>query len=137
MCSCGWWSMGRGATAGARRSRPAGAAAPRRDAARPRLLCRLHHDLIDIAPQPVLARLERLHKRVAGGMEMLGGMLVLRRVTAADVPADEALAQMDPGISRFQAVLASVRARRHIMDFVQVRAGCRRHYLSPLVTQAH
>src|SRR5919198_5748417 len=100
------------------------------------LLCRLHHELIDIAPEPVLARLERLHERVAGGVEMLGGMLVLRRVTAADVPANEALAQVDPRLSRFQAVLAAVRARRHIPDLVQVRAGYRRHHFSPLVTLA-
>ena len=41
-------------------------------------------------------------------MEMLCRMLVFRRVAAADVPTNKALAQMYPGVASFQAVLAAV-----------------------------
>ena len=36
----------------------------------------LQLDLIDVAPAPGLAGLERLHDRMLGAMEMLGGVFV-------------------------------------------------------------
>ena len=41
---------------------------------------------VHVAPLPALARLDRAHHRVAAGLEMRGGVLVLRAVAAADVP---------------------------------------------------
>ena len=47
-------------------------------------------------------------------MEVFGGVLVLGRVAAADMPTLEADAQMHPGIANFQAILTSIRAGRDV-----------------------
>jgi hypothetical protein len=41
--------------------------------------------LVDVKPAPALPRLERLDNRVVGGVEMPGGMLILRGVAAPDI----------------------------------------------------
>src|SRR5262249_44837149 len=109
---------------------PAPASWSRRRSSR---LCRLQHHLVDVAPQPVLARLERPNDRVAGGVEVSGGVIGLGRVGAGAVAADQALAQVDQAVADLQAVLAAVRARGDVPDLVQVRAGCRGHRPSPLL----
>ena len=57
---------------------------------------RLNHDLVHVAPSPVLARFKGPHNRVLGLAEMLCGVPVLRGIAAADMAADFAKAQMDP-----------------------------------------
>ena len=52
----------------------------------------LNLHLVDVAPAPVFARLERLDDRVVGRPKVLGGVFVRRRVAAADMPARQALA---------------------------------------------
>ena len=49
----------------------------------------LQEHLVNIAPLPAFAGLERAHDGMLGLMEMLGGVGVLRGVAAAYVPADE------------------------------------------------
>jgi hypothetical protein len=56
-------------------------------------------------------------------MEMLGGVLILRRVAAADVAAFQTQAQVNPGVAHFQAFLAAVRVRFHRTDLIEVRAS--------------
>ena len=51
----------------------------------------LHHHVIDVAVTPAFARLERAYDGVLCAMEMFGRMLILGRVAAANVSADEAL----------------------------------------------
>src|SRR5215467_7287789 len=80
----------------------------------------LEHDLVDVAPAPIFARLEGLDNRVIGGVEMLRSVFVFRRIAAADVPADEALAQVHPGVANPQAILTAVRARCDISYLVEV-----------------
>jgi hypothetical protein len=70
----------------------------------------LHEQLIDVTPGPILTGLEGLNERVVSGVEMLGGVLIFRIITATDVPTGETEAQVDPGIARFQAILASIGA---------------------------
>ena len=48
---------------------------------------KLEHYLVDVTPTPVFIRLEGLDNRVVGRVEMLGGVLILRRIAAADMPA--------------------------------------------------
>jgi hypothetical protein len=69
---------------------------------------RLEEQLVDVAPGPVLTRLEGLNDRVVGGVEMPCGVLVLRIVTAADVSTGETETQVHPAISNFQAVLTFI-----------------------------
>jgi hypothetical protein len=80
----------------------------------------LEHDLVDVAPAPILARLEGLDNRVIGGVEMLCSMLVFRRIAAADMPTDKALAQVHPGVANLQTIFAAVRARRDVSYLVEV-----------------
>jgi hypothetical protein len=90
-------------------------------------LCKVKHrssklkeQLVDVAPGPVLTRLERLNDGMIGGVEMPGGVLVLRIVTAADVPTGETEAQVHPAISNFQTVLTSIGAWRDLAYLVEV-----------------
>src|SRR5215210_4304668 len=89
-----------------------------------------HDDLIHVAPDPVLPRLEGLYERVPGGVEVLGRVFVLGVVATSYVSADQALPKMDPGVAHLQALLAAVRARLYVLDLVQVRA-VRRHLQPP------
>ena len=59
---------------------------------------------------------------MAGGVKVPGGVLVGRRVAAADMPADEAHAQMDPPIPRFQTILAALSAGCYFLNLVQMLA---------------
>ena len=52
--------------------------------------------LIHVAPHPALSGLDRADQRMSDVVEVFGGVLVLRRIAAAYVAADQAQAQMDP-----------------------------------------
>src|SRR5215469_16103417 len=80
----------------------------------------LEHDLVDVAPAPVFARLKGLDNRVVGGVEMLRSVLVFRRIAAAYVPADETLSQVHPCVANPQAILTAVRTGRNISYLVKV-----------------
>src|SRR5437660_67939 len=82
----------------------------------------LEHQLIRIAPEPILARFIRADDRVLGGAEMFGCVLSWRVVAAADVPAAGAHAQMDPPAARLEALHAAIAAGRHVTDLVEVHA---------------
>src|SRR6267142_7007110 len=58
-----------------------------------------HHHAIDIAPLPVLARFDRPHDRMAGGVEVLRRVPIFRTVATGDVSAVEAHAQVDPSVA--------------------------------------
>ena len=65
---------------------------------------------VDIAPAPVLARLERLHDRVPD-REGVGARVPQRgRIAAAHVPAGQAQPQVHPRGPQGQAFLAALRA---------------------------
>src|SRR5262245_29158727 len=55
------------------------------------------HDLVDVAPRPVLAGLERPDYRVPDLLEVLRRVLAEAIVAAADVPAGQAQPQVHPG----------------------------------------
>lgn len=80
----------------------------RRNARRARHLRGEHSDPIDVAPGPLLAGLERPDDRVTRGVRMRGRMPVRRLVAAADVPAIQANPQVEPLLSRCEALLAPV-----------------------------
>src|SRR6204780_5713188 len=75
---------------------------------------------VDIAPAPVLARLERLDDRVTVREGVGPGMTERRRVAAAHVPAGQAQAQVHPRGPQHEAFLAAARGlRRHRADQAQ------------------
>jgi hypothetical protein len=94
------------------------------------LLPVLQQHLVDITPAPVLPWLEGLDNRMVGRVEMLCGMLILRGIAAADMPAFQADTQVNPAISRLQTILTLLRARRDIVYMVKMHTLlC--HYIVP------
>ena len=57
---------------------------------------------------------------MVGGVEMPGGVLILRIVAATDMATGKTEAQVHPGITHFQTVLTSIGARRDITYLVEV-----------------
>ena len=55
-----------------------------------------------------------------GRVEVLGGMLILRGVAAADVPTSLADAQMHPGIPECQTFFTTIRAGCNLVDQIEM-----------------
>src|ERR1700687_4303470 len=118
-------------TSAAQRSEESGSATTRRSRIRKRGFVteessrqvRSDVGLVDVAPAPILARLEGLDDRMALGAKMGAGGLVLGRIAAADVAADQAEPQVDPPIADSKTVLAALGAGDHFADLGHVRTG--------------
>src|SRR5207244_11563628 len=65
-------------------------------------------DLVEIAPAPVLARLERANNRMRCSVVVSGCVTVGRVIAAADVTAGEADPQVQPLAAVAEALLAAV-----------------------------
>jgi hypothetical protein len=65
-----------------------------------------------------------------GLMKVFGGVLVLGRIAAANVTADQTFPEMDPCIAHLQAFLAAFATRLDLANFFYVGTGCLRvwHY---------
>jgi len=77
--------------------------------------------LIDVAPAPIFTGLERLDNRVLGGVKVFCGMFIFGGVTAANMAADQAFAQVHPGISHLQTFFAPVSAGGDITNLIGMR----------------
>jgi hypothetical protein len=86
-----------------------------------------HELFIDVAPAPLLIRLERLDDRMTARAEVLRRVLISRAIATADVPARHTESQVHPSVARLQTVFAAARARRHVAYLIQMRAS----HLSP------
>src|SRR6185436_10713413 len=92
----------------------------------PAAVDRPHRHLVEVAPDPVLAGLERLDHGMLGVAVVRGGVRARARVAAAHVPAAEAAAEAHPiGPALRLALLADgVPGRRPVgPDVVDVLAG--------------
>ena len=69
-------------------------------------LRRFHHHFVDVAVDPVFARLDRLNERVTCLVIVFRRVLVLRLIAAADLAAGQAGAQVDPTIALRDALVA-------------------------------
>jgi hypothetical protein len=67
-----------------------------------------------------------------GAMKVLGGVLVLGRIAAANVAALHAKAKVNPSVTHFQTLFAAGGVRRDFMDLREMRAG-RRHDFAPFI----
>src|SRR5262245_33035664 len=114
--SCARWSRGR---------RGAGASSTRRscDPGREPWAPRSHGGVVQVAPPPALARLERTHERVLGGPEVRGRVSAPGRVAAADVSAGEAHAEVNPALAEVETLLAPLRSRSGIQHQLEVGAA--------------
>jgi hypothetical protein len=57
-----------------------------------------------------------------GGVKVFGGVLVLGGITAANVAAAQAQAQVDPSITHLQALFAAVCVGLYLMNLIEVGA---------------
>jgi hypothetical protein len=78
------------------------------------------YDFVEVAPDPRLSGFYGADEGVSRLVEMPGGVLILRRITTAHVPAFEAQPQVDPGIAGFDAVFADSHLRASDLDLIQV-----------------
>ena len=79
--------------------------------------------LVNVAPSPALAGLNRPHDGVICRMKVLGGVLVFRRIAAAHMPAGQAQAQMNPAVAGLEAFLASMRMRPYVVNLIEMCTG--------------
>src|SRR5579871_4580010 len=86
----------------------------------PPVLCELKHQLIHVAPRPVLSRLERADHRMTVLVKMLRRVASRRGITTAHMPAGQAKAKMNPGRSGLQTFLAAAAAGSHIPNLIQM-----------------
>jgi hypothetical protein len=56
------------------------------------------HPDVDVAPPPVLARLDRSHHRMTGLSEVFAGVLVRAGIAASDVPTGADFASRSPDL---------------------------------------
>ena len=80
-------------------------------------------NFVSVAPHPALARFDGADQRVFALMEVFGRVFVLRRIATSDFPADQAQAQVYPGVAYLYAFLTFVLAGIFEFDLVQVRAS--------------
>jgi hypothetical protein len=81
------------------------------------------HYFIDVTPHPIFAGLDGADNGVLGGVEMLGGVLVFGVIATADVPANEAKAQMNPAVAHLQTFLAAFGLRLNGANLVGMRTS--------------
>jgi hypothetical protein len=86
-------------------------------------LLRFDEDLVDVTPDPVFARLERLDEWMMLLFEMCCGVLVDRRIATADEATTETETQMDPRVAESKAGgAAGWRLRVDFGDLIDVGA---------------
>jgi hypothetical protein len=84
---------------------------------------KVQFQVVDVAPAPSLAGLERLHDRVLSAVEVLGGVFVFRRVAATDMAALQAQPQVHPAVTHLQTLFAALCVWRDLLDLVEMLAG--------------
>lgn len=80
-------------------------------------------DFVDVAPLPTFARLDGLHDGMFRVVEVLRRMFINGRIAASDMAANEAHAQMNPGIAGFEAFFAALRFWADFSNFLDVCAS--------------
>lgn len=84
----------------------------------------IQFDLVSVTPAPRLSRLERAHNRMCRLMEMLGRMLVGRRIAATHVTALQAQAKVYPATARLQTLFTTLRsAGCHLSNLIEMRTN--------------
>jgi hypothetical protein len=77
-------------------------------------------DLVYVTPDPGLAGFNGAHHRMLGVVEVLGRMFVLGRVATGGMPADEAHAQVNPGVAGFYTIFADMFIGFSYFDLIEM-----------------
>ncbi len=94
---------------------------------------RLDHGLVEVAPLPGLTWLERADDGVSAVGGVTAGVLVPRRIAAADVPAGQAKAQVHPAVAQSNAFWTGPLVGDHYADLIQVLAKLQPRWLPPFL----
>ena len=94
-------------------------------------------DLVDIAPCPVFARLERLNERMTTRSKMRRCVPSGRRVAASDVTACQAEPKMNPPAADLQTFLATACLGSNRLHLIQMGTLIRCVLLDPYPIVAH
>src|SRR5262245_41252510 len=84
---------------------------------------RFEKEFVGVTPHPLFARLEGTNRRMFRRVVVLRRVLVRRGVAAADVPASQTQAQMQPTASAAQTIFTPSRAGRDFLNLIQMRAS--------------
>src|SRR4029450_11224657 len=105
----------------------------------PKLGCwTVKEGLVDVAPDPAHATfLVGPDQGMAGGLEVLEGVLVLRLLTATDVPAGQAHSQGRPAVAKRDALLTHLCGRPDVVDQVEMGTRPLGEPAGPGSTQEH
>jgi hypothetical protein len=90
-------------------------------------------DFVHVTPHPGLSRLDRAHQWVFGVVKVLGRMLIFGRITTGRMSANQAHAEVDPGVAGLDAVFAYMLIRCSYFDLVKVRAYFSHKFLLSLL----
>ena len=91
----------------------------------PKLMNGGEEGLVHVAPHPVHATFPvRLDDRVACGLVMAEGVLVLGFLATAEVTTGHAQPERGPGVTKCDALLAGVRCRGDWSEFGSVSTRC-------------
>ena len=71
------------------------------------LAAKVERDFIQVTPSPVFIGLEGAHDGVLSGMEVFGGVFIFGRVTAANVTALKAEAEVYPAVALLETFFAA------------------------------
>jgi len=77
---------------------------------------------INVAPSPAFRWIVAFDDRMPGGVKMLGGVAVRRAITAADMAAGSAEAQVNSSAAASQTFFAPERARDYISNATHMSA---------------
>jgi hypothetical protein len=88
-----------------------------------RVVAKIEHDLVDVAPAPAFRRVVALDDRMLGAVEMRRRVAMGRLIAAADMAAGSADPQVEPGGADPQAILAALGTWPDVSDPAGMGAG--------------
>jgi hypothetical protein len=98
---------------------------------------KIEHYFVYITPAPPFRWIKGFDDRVPGGVKMFCSVPIWRLIAATDMAAGATDPQMQPRVTRFQALLAPRRARNNVADCREVFAKYRHVFLRAPFTSMH
>jgi hypothetical protein len=101
------------------------------------VLTKVDFDFIDVAPAPVFAGLHGFHDGMFGAMKVFSSVFVLGRIAAADMATFQAETEMNPEITGFQTLLATLGGVRfNVLNLIKMGACLHISILQLLIEDA-
>ena len=81
---------------------------------------KVQFELVDVTPAPIFSRFDRSHYRMLGRMEVLGSVLIFRRIATSNVPAAQAQAKVHPPVAHLQTLFTTPGMRFDVLDLIEM-----------------